>query len=88
MPGGRRGPLRPHGRLLRGRAPFGSLWAAVPDDLGRSKQRAQVCARCWERWLGPTELQFTQRTQAGREAAAGVHAQGAGYQTSSRRIWV
>jgi hypothetical protein len=88
VPGGQHGPLRPLARLLRRRPPFGQLWVAVPDDLGRAKHRAQVYARCWERWLGPSELQFTQRTEAGRQAVAGIHAQAADYQTSSRRIWV
>jgi superfamily II DNA or RNA helicase len=81
-------PLRPLTRVLSGKAPFGRRWVAVPDDLGRSKQRAEAYATAWRRWLGPAELQFTQRTVAGREAAAGADAQRSDYQTSSRRIWV
>jgi superfamily II DNA or RNA helicase len=88
VPGGRHGALSPLGRLLIRRPPFGRLWVAVPDDLGRTKQRAETYARCWERWLGPSELQFTQRSAAGRQAVAGIAAQTADYQTSSRRIWV
>jgi hypothetical protein len=47
----------------------------------------RVCFRR-ARWLGPAELQFTQRTEAGREAAAGAGAQASDYQTSSRQIRV
>jgi hypothetical protein len=47
-----------------------------------------VYAEAWRRWLGPAELQFTQRSQPGREAVADANAQGSDYQTSSRRIWV
>jgi hypothetical protein len=81
-------PLRPLTRVLSGKAPFDRRWVAIPDDLGRSKQRAEAYATAWRRWLGPAELQFTQRTVAGREAAAGADAQRSDYQTSSRRIWV
>ena len=82
------GPLRLTIRLLRRKPPFESQWVPVPDDFGASKQRAEAYARSWRRWLGPGELTFTQRSQAGRQAAALAQAQGADYQISSRRIWV
>jgi superfamily II DNA or RNA helicase len=81
-------PLRPLGRFLSRKPPFDRRWVAVPEDLGRTKQRAEVYAEAWRRWLGPAELQFTQRSQSGREAVADANAQGSDYQTSSRRIWV
>jgi hypothetical protein len=84
----RGGGLRPLARVLARRPPFDRRWVVVPDDLGRSKKRAEAYARAWQRWLGPSELQFTQRTPAGREAAAAAGAEAAGYQTSSRRVWV
>ncbi len=83
-----RAPLRPLARALSGKAPFGRRWVAVPDDFGRSRQRANAYAAAWRRWLGPAELQFTQQTAAGQEAAATAGAQAADYQTSTRRIWV
>jgi hypothetical protein len=61
---------------------------AVPEDLGRGKHRAEVSATAWRRWLGPSELQFTQRSTAGRDAMAGAGAQAGDYETSTRRIWV
>ncbi len=82
------GGLRPLARVLARRPPFGRRWVVVPDDLGRVKKRAEAYARAWQRWLGPSELQFTQRSPEGREAAATASAQAADYQTSSRRIWV
>jgi len=82
------GRLRALRRVLTGRAAYDRRWVAVPDDLGRSKKRAEVYATAWRRWLGPAELQFTQRTEVGREAAAGAGAQASDYQTSSRQIWV
>jgi superfamily II DNA or RNA helicase len=75
-------------RVLARRPPFGRRWVAVPEDLGRSKHRAEVFAKAWRRWLGPAELQFTQRSPAGRDAVATASAQAADYETSSRRIWV
>ncbi len=75
-------------RTLTRRPTFSRRWVAVPDDFGRSKQRAAAFADAWQRWAGPSELQFTQRTVEGRETAAIAGAQGAVYQTSSRRIWV
>jgi superfamily II DNA or RNA helicase len=88
VPSPGRSPLRPLARLLARKQPFERRWVAVPPDLGRTKQRAEAYARAWQRWLGPSELQFTQRTEAGRQAAADADAQRSDYQTSSRRIWV
>jgi superfamily II DNA or RNA helicase len=82
------GGLRPLARVLARRPPFRRRWVVVPDDLGRVKKRAEAYARAWQRWLGPAELQFTQRSPEGRAAAATASAQAADYQTSSRRIWV
>jgi hypothetical protein len=56
--------------------------------VSRSKQRAEVFAQAWRRWLGPAELQFTQRSPVGRDAVAAASAQAVDYETSSRRIWV
>jgi superfamily II DNA or RNA helicase len=81
-------PLRPLGRFLARKPPFERRWVAVPEDFGRAKQRAETYAEAWRRWLGPAELQFTQRSQAGRDAVADANAQRSDYQTSSRRIWV
>ena len=75
-------------QILTGKASYERRWVAVPDDLGRTKKRAEAYATAWRRWLGPAELQFTQRTEAGREAAAGAGAQASDYQTSARQIWV
>jgi superfamily II DNA or RNA helicase len=81
--------LRPLARALRRQPPFERRWVAVPDDLGRTKKRAEAYAVAWRRWLGPGDLQFTQRSAAGRDAAAGASAQrGDDYQTAARRIWV
>jgi hypothetical protein len=60
----------------------------VPDDLGRNKQRAEVFAQALRRWLGPSELRFTQRSSDGRATLAAANAQAADYDTSARRIWV
>jgi superfamily II DNA or RNA helicase len=75
------------GRALSRRPPFARRWVAVPDDFGRHKERAEVFARAWRRWLGPSELRFTQRSEAGREALAAANAQAVEYETSTRRVW-
>jgi hypothetical protein len=75
-------------RALMRRPIFERRWVVVPDDLGRNKQRAEVFARAWQRWLGPAALQFTQRSVDGREAVAAANAQDSGYETSVRRVWV
>ncbi|MET0817036.1 MAG: hypothetical protein ABWZ67_05750, partial [Solirubrobacteraceae bacterium] len=63
-------------------------WHGVPDDLGRRKERAEALARAWRRWLGPTELRFTQRDGPGREALAVAAAQEWSYDTQRRDVWV
>jgi hypothetical protein len=60
----------------------------VPADLGRHKERAQVFARAWQRWLGPSELVFTQRTEAGKDALAAAGAQAPDYEARTRRVWL
>jgi hypothetical protein len=85
---GRAGPARPLLRLLGRRPPFPLHWEAVPGDLGRRKDRAEAFARAWRRWLGPSELLFTHRSEGGRDALAEAGAQPAAYETSTRRIWV
>src|SRR6266545_1327678 len=75
-------------RLLSGRAVFPVQWEAVPSDLGRRKDRAEAFARAWRRWLGPGELLFTHRTEAGHAALARAHAQSIDYETSKRQVWV
>ena len=84
VPASDRGTLRPLGRLLARKPPFERRWVAVPDDLGRTKQRAEAYAEAWRRWLGPADLLFTQRS----EAVADANAQRSDYQTTSRKIWV
>ena len=68
--------------------PFERRWVAVPDDFGRRKERAEAFARAWERWVGPTELVFAQRSVEGRAALAEAQAQTEDYETSARRVWV
>jgi hypothetical protein len=85
---GRRSPVGALLRLVTLRPPFDRRWAAVPADLGRRKDRAQAFARSWERWLGPTELLFTQRTETGKAALAAANAQAPDYDARARRIWV
>jgi hypothetical protein len=75
-------------RLLTGRAVFPVRWEAVPADLGRRKDRAEAFARAWRRWLGPGELIFTHRTEAGHAALGQARAQSLDYETSARKIWV
>jgi superfamily II DNA or RNA helicase len=69
------------------RAPLTTIWHAVPDDLGRRKDRAQVLAAAWRRWLGPAELRFTQREATGRALLAEATAQEWSYDTQRRAIW-
>jgi hypothetical protein len=85
---GRAGPGRPLLRLLAGRRPFPLRWEAVPGDLGRRKDRAEAFASAWRRWLGPSELLFTHRTEAGRDALALAGSQPVDYETSTRKVWV
>jgi superfamily II DNA or RNA helicase len=74
-------------RTLTRRPPFQRRWVPVPDDFGRRKERAEVFANAWRRWLGPTELRFTQRSAEGKEALAAANAQAVEYETSTRRVW-
>jgi superfamily II DNA or RNA helicase len=75
-------------RLLTRRTLFPMGWEAVPGDLGRRKDRAEAFARAWRRWLGPGDLIFTHRTQAGHTALAQAGAQSTDYETSVRNVWV
>jgi superfamily II DNA or RNA helicase len=74
-------------RLLR-RHPFSHTWHAVPDDLGSHKVRAEAFHRAWTRWLGPSELLFTQRSEEGRTARAQAASQDGDYDTQLRDVWV
>ena len=78
-------------RLLRiaagSRAPLATAWHAVPDDLGRRKDRAETFAAAWRRWLGPAELRFTARDGPGRTALAEAAAQEWSYDTQRRAVW-
>ncbi|MGI8779289.1 MAG: hypothetical protein ACR2L8_03785, partial [Solirubrobacteraceae bacterium] len=75
-------------RLSAGsRARLSAAWHAVPDDLGRRKERAEALASAWRRWLGPAELRFTQRDELGRTALAEAAAQEWSYDTQRREVW-
>ncbi|MBA3330940.1 MAG: DEAD/DEAH box helicase family protein [Actinobacteria bacterium] len=75
-------------RVLTSRQPFEQRWVAVPADLGRRKDRAEAFQCAWRRWLGPTELLFTQRSEAGQAALAVASAQAPDYEARTRRIWL
>ncbi|HZB74923.1 MAG TPA: hypothetical protein VE526_01770, partial [Solirubrobacteraceae bacterium] len=75
-------------RIAAGAGGLAVAWHAVPDDLGRRKERAEVLVVAWRRWLGPAELRFTQREGPGREALAIAAAQGWSYDTQRRDVWV
>jgi hypothetical protein len=83
-----RSPLNDLFRAATLREPFERRWVEVPSELGRRKERAEVFARAWRRWLGPTELVFTQRSEKGKAARAAAGAQAADYEALRRRIWV
>ena len=85
---GRRSPLAALFRVVTLRPPFDRRWVALPANLGRRKDRAQAFARAWERWLGPTELLFSQRTEKGKTALALASAQSPDYDARARRVWV
>ncbi len=68
-------------------APLTTTWHAVPDDLGRRKERAAALADAWRRWLGPATLRFTQRDEPGRAALAEAAAQEWSYDTQRRAVW-
>jgi hypothetical protein len=85
---GRRSALGALARVLTGRRPFEERWSAVPADLGRRKDRAQAFERAWTRWLGPTRLVFTQRTETGKSLLAAANAQARAYEARTRRVWL
>jgi hypothetical protein len=62
-------------------------WHAVPADLGRIKPRAQAFADAWRRWLGPSTLVFTQRSDEGRRALAEAVAQADAFELLLRDVW-
>jgi hypothetical protein len=76
------------GRVLLRRPPFAARLHPVPSDLGRRKERAEAFARAWARWLGPGELVFTQRSEAGRQARAAAAAEDGGWETVLRDVWL
>jgi hypothetical protein len=83
-----RTPLQALLRAATLRAPFESRWVEVPSDLGRRKERAEVFARSWCRWLGPSQLIFTQRTDSGKAARVAASAQATSYEAVRRRTWL
>jgi hypothetical protein len=84
----RRSPLEAVLRAATFSEPFERRWVEVPSDLGRRKERAEAFARAWRRWVGPSELVFTQRTEEGRAARAAASAQAEDYQAGQRLIWL
>jgi superfamily II DNA or RNA helicase len=76
------------GRVLTRKPPFPERLHPVPSDLGRHKDRAEAFARAWRRRLGPGRLVFTQRSEEGREARAGIAGEDGGYETLVRDVWV
>jgi superfamily II DNA or RNA helicase len=85
---GRRSALGALARVLTARRPFEERWTAVPADLGRRKDRAEAFERAWRRWLGPSELRFTQRSESGKAALAEASAQASDYDARTRQIWL
>jgi superfamily II DNA or RNA helicase len=75
-------------RVLVRRPPFPARLHPVPSDLGRQKERAVAFARAWARWVGPGELVFAQRSEAGRRAGAEAAAEDGGWETVVREVWV
>jgi len=82
-----RGDLALTARAMTGRRIATTRWHAVPADLGRLKPRAEALATAWRRWLGPSELVFTQRSDAGRRALAEAVAQGDAFELMLRDVW-
>jgi hypothetical protein len=70
------------------RPPFEHRWEPVPSDLGTHKNRAEAYGAAWRRWLGPSELLFTQRAEEGRQALAAAGAQAAQWDVRQRQIWL
>jgi superfamily II DNA or RNA helicase len=74
-------------RAMFGRPVAAVHWHAVPQDLARLKSRAEVFHAAWRRWLGPSELVFTQRSDEGRRALAAAAAQGDAFELLLRDVW-
>ncbi len=74
-------------RALLGRRVGRIRWHAVPAELGRKKERAETFASAWRRRLGPSELVFTQRSDAGRRALAEAVAQDDAFELLLRDVW-
>ncbi len=70
-----------------GTGSLATAWHAVPDDLGRRKDRALALAHAWRRWLGPAELRFTQPGEPGRAALVQAMSQEWSYDTQRRAVW-
>jgi hypothetical protein len=85
---GLRSPLQALLRAVTFRAPFESRWVEVPADLARRKDRAEAFAAAWQRWLGPSSLVFTQRSDEGRAARAVAGAQASDYDAATRGVWL
>jgi hypothetical protein len=62
-------------------------WHAVPQGFARLKSRAEVFHAAWRRWLGPSELVFTQRSDEGRRALAAAAAQADAFELLLRDVW-
>jgi len=75
-------------RSFQGRNAFKHRWHSVPSDFGRHKQRATVFADQWKRWIGPSQLQFTQRSELGKDALTEATAQSSTEQTYLRKQWL
>jgi hypothetical protein len=75
-------------RAVTFREPFDERWSAVPTELGRKKEAAEAYHRAWQRWLGPSRLLFTQRSEEGKEARAEAASQASDYDTQLRDVWV
>ena len=74
-------------RAMFGRPVAAVHWHAVPQDLARLKSRAEVFHAAWRRWLGPSQLVFTQRSDEGRRALAAAAAQGDAFELLLRDVW-
>jgi hypothetical protein len=84
---GDQGELELTARAMVGRPVAAVRWHAVPQDLARLKSRAEVFHAAWRRWLGPSELVFTQRSDQGRRALAAAAAQGDAFELLLRDVW-
>ncbi|WP_309233497.1 DEAD/DEAH box helicase family protein [Conexibacter sp. W3-3-2] len=82
-----RGPLGMLARVLRRRPPLDERWHAVPDDLARRADRAEAFHRAWSGVVGPSQLRFVQRSDAGRALAVEAAGVAAGYEVTVRQVW-